>query len=451
MKKILIICISAVLALSSCVNEDEQLGLNLVGDNGAIDVLRAYGTGVTTKATMYNTDTLVTANLRYNILGTYKDDNFGKLSSSIYTQVNLSSAGQNFALLGTPDSVVLSLLYAEKGAMVSRKDIHKMRMHFKVEELAEELVKEKQYAKDEVAVKPEALFDDEVMVDMDSANIHLGADTMTYPVHLRLRLKDEFLHRLANSSFDDNNAFMSEFKGIKISATNNDVNGMMMYIDMASVYSCITYYYSTPDGRHYNYKMPFPTTGQRFMHIDFDYCPSLRSVMDTTTETDQTYMYLCGLGMSEIKLDILGLDTWYNRDTIKDKIINKVELILPVADLSGDKFTYPSSLQCLRKEGEKFYFIRDEYIATTVNAVPYYDTTINAYRVQLTSFIHNYLQGKYEDATVYIVPANRDRQNADGGYSRRNTASRVVLNGPAFSDENRRPKLNITYSNLNSK
>ena len=93
MKKIsLILCAVALLFFASCVNEDERLGLSLIQNDDAINVLIDNSTGVTLEAKMFQTDTVLTSKLRYNALGSYKDNNFGKITSCIYSQVSLSTS-----------------------------------------------------------------------------------------------------------------------------------------------------------------------------------------------------------------------------------------------------------------------------------------------------------------------------------------------------------------------
>ncbi|MDO5759721.1 MAG: DUF4270 family protein [Bacteroidota bacterium] len=450
MKRIyLILVVFAILFFSSCVNEDEKLGLSLIDSNNSINILRDNSSGVELSAKMFNTDTILTNNLRYNAMGTYKDNNFGKISSSIFTQLSLSSSGNNFRDLGQADSVVLSLEYA--GAFVKDKSVRTMNIHFKVEEVTEEITTDKKRANDNVEVG-QTWFDGDVFVDMDNDNIKLDNDTNTYSPHLRLKLNDVVLQKLANGYYEDNSAFQSDFKGIKISATSNDANGMLIYVDMTATLSCLTYYYTSSSNNKYSYKITFPTDGQRFMKVDFDYSGTSLALLDTIPSVvgDNEYIYLSCLGMSEVELNIANFMQWYERDSIKGALINKAELVLPVADVSGNSFTYPSSLQCYRKDAEgNIYLLRDENIASSINAVPYYDSTINAYRVQLTSYLQNYVRGSYgDDATIYIIPSMRDRNNSDNGFIRRNTANRVVLNGTNYSDINKRPKLNITYSTI---
>lgn len=445
----LILSLFVALFFASCVNEDEKLGLSLIDSNNSINILRDNSSGVELSVKMFNTDTVLTNNLRYNALGTYKDNNFGKISSSVFTQLSLSSTGANFVDYGQGDSAVLSLEYA--GAFVASKSVRKMNIHFKVEQVTEEITSEKKHANDNVEVG-QVWFDGDVMVDMDNDNVAMKGDTNVYSPHLRLKLNNNFLQKISNSIYEDNDKFKADFKGIKITATCNDVNGMLIYVDMTSSLSCINYYYTNSSGNHFNYKINFPTEGQRFMKVDYDYSgTNLNSINSTpTTIANNEYMYLSCFGMSEVELKIENFLQWYDRDSIKGALINKAELVLPVADISGDAFTYPTSLQCYRKGADSaLYLLRDEGIATNLNAVPYYDSTINAYRVQITSFLQNYVKGNYGDnSTIYIIPSMRDRNNADNGFTRRNTANRVVLYGTNYSDINKRPKLNITYSKI---
>ncbi|MCQ2327615.1 MAG: DUF4270 domain-containing protein [Bacteroidales bacterium] len=446
---LLLTSLLAGIFMVSCVNEDERLGLEFVGDKGAIDILAEENTNVTISAEVFSQDSLRTVASRGVLLGSYRDNNFGRVTSSIYTQVSLSTEEKNFLVAGTGDSVVLTLAYS--GAFAKDKNVTSMNMHITVSEVMEEIDSSKTHANDDLAISPSPLFDGNVNVNIYDTNIILANDTMKYAPHMRLKLSNDFLSRIMSRRYESGEEFMQDFKGIKITASNTDASGMMVSVDLSASLSGMTVYYTTTSGHREKYKLNFPVSGRMFMHIDKDYSGSRLAGLNSKSTRKASidageYISVAALGVAEAKLDLAGLKEWHQLDSLKGIAINRAELILPVADISGDPSTYPKSLVCYRKNQDNdssFFFIKDEVIASYVNGTSYYDTTINAYRILLTSHLQAYLNGAYDgtDAeknkktTIYIMPNPRI-----------NSAARVVLNGPSYSDPARRPKLYITYS-----
>ena len=444
MKKVIFILgLVSVLFFASCVDEDKRLGLEFVGDNNAVNVLAADLNLVHLEAQIFNDDTLKTKTYRSVPLGSYRDNNFGRITTSIYTPIAMSSSYQNFSELGTADSIVLTLAYS--GFFAKNNSVTSMDMRVVVNELTETIDSTKTHANDSVSYNQTPIFDANVNINVYDTNMIVGTDSTKYNPHLRLKLSNEFLAKITSSSYESGEAFAEDFKGFRIQATNTDANGMIAYVDLSSSISGVTLYYTTQSGMHNRYTFTFPTSGNTFVHVDKDYSNTplagLSSSLSTNAIATGEYMYLAALGVAEIKLNILGLDTWYSIDSIKDAAINRAELILPVADISGDRFTYPNSVICYRKPTDTTsVFLRDEIIATNIGGETYFDTTINAYRILVTSHLQNYLKGNYSDPTIYIIPDPTV-----------NSAARVVLNGPNFTDPTKRPKLNIIYSHPTNK
>jgi hypothetical protein len=442
MQKIkLLLLLIPVMLLASCVNEDDKLGLSLMSNEG--ETIDAFKGGIASMSSIsYKEDTLNTADYRYYALGSYKDNNFGKVATTLYTQLALSSTSENFSNLGTADSVVLTLAYT--GAFAKDTSTKTMNMAIQVYELNEVLDTSKVHAYDNVSVKSTPIFNSTVLIDPNTG-ITLAGDTAATNPHLRLKLSDAFMNRLASSSFEDNDAFINEFKGVKIVCnTVNDAG--MAYVDVTSSISGIIYYYHTQSGYSGKYQINFPESN-KFLHIDYDYSSSryLRNMRNRhgrarTSSADSVlndnYMFVSCLGQSIVKIHIDSLLQWYNQDSIKNSAFNKAELILPVADINdGNTKNYPSSLLCYRQDST-LVLIRDEIVSYATYYTGTYSSADNSYHLQITSHLQNYLKGKYSTPDIYIVPNNR-----------RQTASRVVLNGRHSANP---PRLEITFSHSNS-
>ncbi len=417
--------IACLLLLGSCVDENNQLGLNLVQTNGGMDVLGCENCNVSLEAkTFYNGDSLLTANYDNFSLGQYADEYFGKITSTIYTSLELPSTSIDVPNMGEVDSVVLCLAYS--GAFTKDTSVKAMNMDISVYELSEQIDSSKKYSSDYVSTQSIPIYSGTVNVN-PSQSVYVNNDTLN--PHLRLKIDGDFFNRLATAEYASKQDFQEAFKGLKITATCQDVNGMLAYINMKSALSGLRIYFNNNGNSNYT-TISFPTSSGKFMHLDYDYTSSAINGIKDTINSD-TYIYLACLGVAEPKIDIKGLLDWYNVDSVKGAAINRAELIIPLADISPSTNLIPASINCYRKQDGQYYLLSDE-MAVNNWLGNRYDASLNAYRLDITSFIQNYVMGKYDNCVLYLVP--------DGRMS---TARRVILCGP---NNNNKPKLNIIYS-----
>ncbi len=433
LSSVIITCCLAI-GFLSCVNEDNQLGLDLVQTNGGLDVLVSPDNIVALSVKTYKIDSLSTGQNDNFVLGTYKDNQFGKLTASIYTSLSLEdNAGFDFSSIGTIDSAILCLAYSSSGAFTSDSSVRTDNMNISVYMLSSQIDSNSKYSNSTVATDGEAIFSSTVLVD-PLHGVTLEGDETTLVPHMRLALNDRFINKLSQGRYESQNLFSEDFKGVKITATSSS-DSYLACINMKSDYSGIIVYYHDSEGNKGKYMINFTRNGYRFMNIEKDYSSSAIVRLNNPTPNDtlqsQQYIYLASLGIAESSLDLSGLDTWYNQDNIKGSALNRAELILPVADLNTKTYLFPSSINVFRKQDGKFYYI-DDQVASHNWLGNEYDKQLNAYRIDLTSFLQNYIMGKYDNCTLYLVPDNRI-----------SSAARVILNGPSSDNP---PKLNIIYS-----
>ncbi|MBR1626889.1 MAG: DUF4270 family protein [Bacteroidales bacterium] len=416
----------------SCVNEDNQLGLNLVKSNGGLDVLHSPDNIVKLNTYVYKTDSLETAQKNNFILGSYRDEIFGRIRTSIYTSLDLAdNSGYDFTSMGNIDSAVLCLAYAVPGAFSADTSVRSDNLTIGVYMLTQNIDSTKKYAFDTVAVNTNPLFLSTILSD-PTQGVFLEGDTNERPPHLRMKLSEDFINKLHQGKYETQEAFSEDFKGIKITAESSS-DSYLACINMISSYSNIIVYYHSDNNVRGSYTINFSNKGQRFMHIDKDY--SLSSLSDFAKSTDtlntQQYIYIASLGIAEAGLNLLNLDSWYKQDSVNGAVLNRAELILPVASVFNKSHLFPNSLLAFRKEEGKYYYIADE-IAVDNWMGNKYDASINAYRIDVTLFLQKFLAGQYKDCSLYLIPDTR-----------LSYASRVILNGPASDNP---PKLNIIYS-----
>ena len=436
MKKIWLLLLCLPFVFASCVDEDETLGLDLIDQNDRLNV----GTydGVTMRGVYFKEDSLVTANYRYNVLGEYRDSRFGKVSSSIYTQMTLSMPSANFHEYDI-DSVVLSLAYA--GGFAEDTTTNGKEMRLKVYELSEDMDSTKQYSFDDVSVNPSPIYSQNITIDYNK-DVIIGADTLA--PHLRASLTGDFLNKIKNFS-GENAAFITQFKGLKFSLEKIDDKGMMAYIDMTSSLSCITIYY-TVSGKTQQYIIKFPSAGHRFMHYDYDFSGSdLQRLSSNDTLSGEDLIYLGSMGISMAKISIEDFrEDWKNvvndSNANNDASINSALLEFPIADISlANNMNSTSRILCYRKSvigsDTNLVLIHDAQ-ASDLFYNGYYDTKSQSYKMYISMHLANYLNGNITDPDIYLIPD-----------ARRSSATRVILNGPRHATKPATIKVTYTKNN----
>jgi len=433
------------LFLVSCVDEDPMLGMGLVDDTDKLNVNK-YDDFII-EAFVFHEDSLKTSDYRYMTLGSYSDNQFGLLKTSIYSQVSLSSSTIDFNYYkDKSDSIVLALSYV--GAFTKDTSIKSMEMKVDVYEITESFDDSASYYKKSTLqynnLKPIAT-QTITISPKDSVLINGGK----LPAHLRVNLGNDFLQKIINAgSFSSNKSFLEFFKGfyIKLTPTSNtDVNGIIAYFDMYSSNSGMMLYYKDNVGRTQKYNFVFDQTSRRFTHIDYDFSSSelsqfalkRKSITDTLDCNSATgKIHLATLGISAAKLNINDLMQWYNDSTQSLGGFNQAMLIIPVnedyiASVGGTQ-NIPSKIICYRKdENGNLVYIHDAF--TSEQFMGTYDKASNSYKMRITSHLQNYLNGNVKSSDIYLMPD-----------SRTSTANRVVLNGPKHSTKP--AKIEIIYT-----
>lgn len=425
--------------LVSCVDEDPMLGMGLVEDSDKLNANKYDKFDI--DAFLFHEDSLKTNDYRYMTLGSYKDNDFGRVATSIYTQVSLSSTNVDFNYYkDNADSIVLALSYI--GSFVKDTSIKSMEMKIEIFEITESFVDSASYYKQSsLQYNPTPIISKNITISpKDSVEISGGK----LPAHLRVNLGDDFLQKIINSgSFANNKSFLEFFKGfyIKLTPTSStDANGIIAYFDMLSSNSGMILYHKDNVGRTQKYNFVFDQSSRRFTHIDYDFSSSAilsqfatKDTLDCNSATGQ--IHLATLGISAAKLNINDLMQWYKDSTQSLGGFNQAMLILPVSDdyiTSVGTQNIPSKIICYRKEDNgKLTYIHDAF--TPAQFMGTYDPASKSYKMRITSHLQNYLNGNISSSEIYLMLDNRT-----------STANRVVLNGPKHSTKP--AKIEIIYT-----
>ena len=432
------------LFLVSCVDEDSMLGLGLVDQTDKL-IVKKYDKFDINAFLFHEGDSLKTSDYRYMTLGSYKDSEFGKVTTSIYTQVSLSSTSIDFNYYkDKADSIVLTMAYT--GLFSRDTNIKSMNMNIAVYEITEAFDDSASYYSNSTLQHSSTPIVSKTIRIAPKESVILGTDTLS--AHLRVNLGSTFLQRIVNSGeFSSNQNFLNNLKGLYIKLTTTDEHGMIAYFDMYSSISGMMLYYQDDNNKTQKYNFVFDEDSRRFTHVDYDFSSSQisrfsskrKSSKDSISCNDSigtaSKIYLGTLGISMAKLDIKDLIQWYKDSTQKLGMFNQAMLILPVNKEYIESVginNVPARIICYRKDSDgNLVYIHDAY--TSESYMGTYDKTSNSYRMRITSHLQNYLNGNIPSSEIYLIPD-----------SKTSTANRVVLNGPKHATNP--AKLEIIYT-----
>lgn len=433
--------------LFSCVDEDSMLGMGLVDQSDMLNVKKYSNFDMTTFLT-HEGDSLKTSDYRYMTLGSYEDNEFGKVTTSMYTQVSLSSTTMDFSnytqgQANEADSIVLVIAY--NGMFRKDSTITEKNMKIEVFEVTEPFSDTASYYTNSSLQYNLIPIISQVIRVAPKEKVVVGGDTVA--AQLRVNLGNDFLQKIVNSGpFSSNDNFLDFFKGIHIKLTPvSGDNNMIAYFDMYSSNSGIMLYYQDNNNKTQKYNFVFDENSRRFTHIDYDFSLSKIQQFNSKGKSstariscndsigDRSKIYLGSLGISIAQLNIDSLKIWYKDSTQNLGMFNQAILILPVnEEYVANVGNIPSRIICYTKKSSgQYVYIDDAY--TSESYMGTYDKASNSYRMRVTSHLQNYLNGNISSSEIYLIPD-----------SKTSTANRVVLNGPKHST--RPAKIEIIYT-----
>ncbi len=398
--------------------EDQQLSVN------TIDTL-------TIRTYTKREDSIASRNISISPLGSYNDPVFGITSTSIYSQVRLSSDNVNFAPNGTPadiaiDSIILSLEYQDYYGSLDAQT-------FEIYEITDDLVNDTAVpyytsttfnnsgvnivAPSSATQVPDPI--NKVYVDGDSLN-----------PQLRLRLENSFGQKIIDESgganLANNTNFLTFIKGLFITTNNSFApnQGSILSFNLLAENSKITIYYRDTVNIDTNaFDLLINSNCVRVNHASHDYTGTAVDFQlnDSTLGNTETYIQ----GLAGLKT-YLELPTILNIDSTI--VINKALLTIPV-NYSGGNYEPNQRLLILREEDDQLAFLPD--VSLTGSEITYNEAD-QLYEFNITNYVNTLLNGTYENLPLRIQTA-----------SSLVVPNRTILYGSAGAQQ---PSLKITYT-----
>lgn len=395
-RRLLTLTALTLACMASCTPDETDLGVNLTDPrtiyHGNQHILYADA------AYSLKDDSIVSSGSNYNIVGWYTDAIYGKVSSSIYTQITLPSDANSIDLsAATIDSVDLFLV---KDALFP-DSAGSYRLHFEIMPLAEAVESDSTYYGNSILAVREGVkyFDEEVRISV--------TDTV---VAFRLGGGIGDLLRQNASRAD----FLANTKGLRIRVVEGDSMGIVAFNFAATKTRMTAYYHVGDDTTKLQYNFVVGTGAKRFMHFDHDYLVSTVGGADSIDGANRLYLEPFGGYNVCLNFDraIHEFDSLH-----PNAAIHYAELLLPLADEAPD--IHPDSLLA--------FAIGSDGSTTLLPDLRYgmggdgsYLRDSNYYRLRVSMQLQKILREKHDYGTKLMLY-----------YSRRHPAARTVINGTA--------------------
>ncbi len=380
-----------------------------------------------------------TASVKY-LLGSMKDNVFGKTVTGVYTQFKPGTFNPSF-LNCTIDSVVLSLVYAG-----SYGDVKNTPQSVTVYQLTQQLTADSAYYSSRTfAFNPIKI----------GEKVNFIPDFSTYPIiigdtmkpTLRVRLNDQFGQDMLDAdsvNLTSPSAFQAFMKGLYITSDENNPGKGIIYLDLANSDSRITLYYhnATSDSLQFNFLMGSGCASVNSYKHDYTGYP-VEAALNSSAKSDSV-LYIQSMAGVKSKITVPFLQS-LGRILVNKAEVEVTQIFDPVTDdsvfhvpvrmilLGSDSLgrntlipdLYTTAL--LKYGSNKFSFVNDK----GQTAVKYSFSIAD--QLQL---VVNKLQNGEKDYGLFLV-----------NYQSTELADRIVLGGGNRKDA-AQMKLKLTYTKL---
>ncbi|MCR9172385.1 MAG: DUF4270 family protein [bacterium] len=408
-----------------CKKKNFELGQDVISGedqitSGSIDTFSIY-------TSSFRTDSVISSNRFFGILGSCNDPEFGTVNSEIYTQFRIINLAPTFDLPNiTIDSVVLSMVYSGVYGSPGDQTIEV----FQIDDTKEFSDTTDYYPFDEFQTTGTNLVVPGTETMYLDPNAVTYVDTTLVQSQLRIQLDTNFAWQLFNeannnpASFADNDGFTEYFQGLKI-RTNNGYQapgeGGLFYFNLNEADSKIRIYYKS-EGENRIYDLVINDVCADFNHIDFVEDMDVTSVINNPSLGQQTYYAQSFQSRGLVKIP--GLD-----NIPSNAIVHSATLELPVQYQTGRPFEPGTELSV-----SLFTSSTDSTLVSDGSTIGLYSSGNKTFVINMRNYVQRIVSGEIENNGFIVSPLF---------FS--NTMDRIVFNGPD-TDKKLKPTFKITFS-----
>jgi hypothetical protein len=448
MKRFYVFCVASILlsAFVAC-NQPSIIGSDILPleDNINIfftDTLSLRATTIQEDSTKVYDANPALQPARY-LTGRVEDPIFGTYGADIYTQVELLATNPDFSDVEL-DSIVLTLAYDTDGNYGDFNNSYNL----KIFEVLEDMNPNQDYYSNQ-----DFMIDATPIGELDftpSPSDSVLVDTILVKPHIRIPLDnaigERFLNVTDTTVYQSDDFFTNFFKGIKL-VGNQAGNQSILAFDLLDELTKLELHYTVGDTIQQVFTFRVKSGSTKVMNFFHDYQGVNAPVMDFFDNPikGDSLAFLQSMEGLNVKVEMPNIDDWSN------VIVNKAELIVRVAeDANSTLYPIPRQLILLQNSNlsDARVLIRDVSVSlqrtssfsglfgggSEVNSDSGEDIT--EYRMNISGFLQDVIDGVQEDGTLYITT-----------YPKPDQPSRLIIGGPGHSKYNM--EIQLTYTKLN--
>ena len=387
-------------------------------------------------------DSVLADRIATGLVGLYKDSAFGITRSNLYVQPQLPN---NSLIFGESDetfvidSIVLSLEISGYFGDTT------LPQTFDVYRLTEKLETETNYYSDTSIATESTILGSGTFTPFPNkkTTIHQpnstgGVDTIEVNAQVRIPLDNNFgtdlLSKSGATELSDNDNFTDYFRGIKVSARDpgnlmNNQNAIIYFLLTASNTKVALYYKSiTPQADTTPKVVNFPISAAsvRFNTFEHDYTGSAVETVLQNPGTPSSFGYIQALAGVESVIRFPNLTSLF-----KNKIlVNKAELIIPVASGSYDQFGVANTIIAASRDNSgSLQFIPDFLEEDDSYFGGSYDENSRTYTFNIARYIQGVLNGTQDNnGLTILVRGSAVKAERVVFLSENNAGSKIHLN-----------------------
>jgi hypothetical protein len=376
-------------------------------------------------------DSVRTDRVSSGMVGTFNDPLFGKVKSSVYANVRLTSIlPEGFSENTVIDSVVLSLRYnGWYGNVKKLNGLQKFSLLRMGEKMTFfELSGTGYFSNQKFQLTQDSLLSEKIILPNLFDSVRVG-DVNEAP-QLRMKLKESFHDELLQNgtAFASNDAFSNFFNGFKLkSEPVNNAEGGIIYFNMVSPFSQMIIYGKDING---DLKLVLNIDQNSVWVNSFSHEFSPNIVFEDSI-AGKDKLFLQAMNGPRVRINIPHIK---ELNKIGNIAVNKAELIVPVPQTELGRFIFPNELNLLQRNSEGLLFNLPDRNEPYFNGR--YDDAIKSYRFVITRHIQDILNGVTNNTELVLEVSGR----AVNAY-------RVIFNGTAHPIN---PiKFKLYYSKIN--
>ena len=353
------------------------------------------------KISVVKEDSLRSLNSSKSYIGYINDPYFGITTASLYTEFRIPSTDVDFGASAQADSIVLSLdIAGYYGDTLSPLTINIREMLETIETTTTDSL--------DVETSVNIYSTDDFDVDPQLLNNPQQALQPIANSELNITLSNTFAQHFLDAdsaNYSDNEAFLSFFSGLYITADQALDNGLLLELDLLNENSKLTLYYHNETADSLSYDFQINSSADRMTRWSHDYSSTQIESALNTEYVSQAYGYVQGS---------VGLRTYVelpDLNSLKDSnyVFHSAELIIPYISTEVDSIFYSPSklgLAAVNSEGNLEPLREDEVFQGSAYFDGNRNETTETYTFNIARYIHKVVQEGYTNRLALYVPTS---------------------------------------------